>query len=314
MKILITGAFGYIGARLSTYLYEEGEIDIKLGTRWDRNLPSNMPFARVVKLDWGNQKSINDICSGVNCIIHLSAIDAATAEKDPALALEINGVNTVRLLEAAIDNKVSKFIYVSTAHVYGAPLVGELKETTMTFPIHPYATSHKAGEDVVMAANALDKICGIVLRLSNCYGVPVYLENNCWQLAIPDMCKQAVTKREIKLKTYGEQRRNFLPMEDAVRAIRHFVILPKDELSSNLYNVGGSWTTNLWKVAKVIQNRAEIYLDSPVVLSRGPKKVTSAINSFHYNIKLLLSAGFELKANKEVEIDNLIEYCDAKFA
>ena len=58
---------------------------------------------------------------------------------DPKEAIEFNGRSTERLVIASIDAKVSKFIYLSTAHVYCSPLHGEISEESPILNKHPYA-------------------------------------------------------------------------------------------------------------------------------------------------------------------------------
>ena len=120
-----------------------------------------------------------------------------------------------RAVAASVAAKVKTFIYLSTAHVYGHPLSGSITETTTPNNQHPYATSHLAGEKALLFASGGGEIDGIVLRLSNIYGVPTHKNVDCWMLLVNDLCKQVVTTQRLVLRSSGAQRRNFLTMNDA---------------------------------------------------------------------------------------------------
>jgi UDP-glucose 4-epimerase len=244
----------------------------------------------------------------------LAAMDAAEAAKDPGAALQTNGVATVRLLETAIQQRVTRFIYLSTAHVYGAPLQGVIDETTNPFPLHPYATSHRAGEDVVLAAQRLGRIEGVVLRLSNSFGAPAHVAANCWKLLIPDLCRQAVTKNEMVLRSSGVERRDFIPMRDTCRAIEHVLQLSAPQLGNGLFNVGGQWSPTVREVAGLIQQRcAGLLRRAPHLVAKEPQP-SEATLPLTYRIDRLRQTGFELLTLVNDEMDDLLQFCRTHFA
>src|SRR3546814_17036700 len=93
-------------------------------------------------------------------------MNAQNCAANPVEALEFNGVATARLVQAAARVGIRRFIYLSTAHVYCAPLTGTITEDTCPRNLHPYATSHLAGENAVLSAVQAGEISGMVLRLS----------------------------------------------------------------------------------------------------------------------------------------------------
>ena len=83
----------------------------------------------------------------------------------PISALNFNAVCTARLVSASLQANVQRFIYLSTAHIYGNPLQGLITEETLPTNYHPYATSKLAGEKVVLHSASLGTMKTIVLRL-----------------------------------------------------------------------------------------------------------------------------------------------------
>src|SRR5205807_10500909 len=114
-----------------------------------------------------------------------------------------NGLVTARLARAAAKQGTARFIYLSSAHVYGAALSGHVDEHTCPAPRHPYATSHRAGEDAVRLACDGSAMAAIVVRLANAFGAPVDPAVDCWHLVTNDLCRQAVKTRRAVLKTPG---------------------------------------------------------------------------------------------------------------
>ena len=313
MRILITGGFGYLGGRLAQFLVNQVDHTILLGSRQQNKPPDWLPHVEVVQTQWDSPASLEQICIGVNAVVHLAGMNAQDCTADPAAALEVNGLATARLLNAAIKQRVKRFIYLSTAHIYGNPLAGVITEETCPTNLHPYATSHRAGEDVVRAAHQRGEIEGIVIRLSNGYGAPVHKDTNCWMLLVNDLCRQVATTHEMVLRSTGLQRRDFVPLTDACRAIGHLLVLPKQDLGRGTFNMGGKTASTVWEVACLIQARCEATLGFLPQLNRVAPQADEAIAELDYRLDALLQTGFQPSADRVEEIDQLIKFCKASF-
>lgn len=315
MKVLITGGFGFLGGRLAKYLNEIPGYEILLGTRNIKNQATSLQQFIAIETNWESDASIRNSCVGVDTIIHLSGMDANSCHADPINALNINGLRAAKLLRTAIDSGVQQFIYFSTAHVYDSPLKGLINENNCTRSLHPYATSNRAGEDVVLAQVENAKINGTILRLSNSYGAPVNPNANCWSLLVNDLCKQAVVSREMILRSNGLQRRDFITINDVCRATEHLMRFrfTKDESYRSIFNVGGSWAPSLWEMAEFIQNRCVKTLGYKPELIRIPPQKDDFSIPLDFNIDKLLSTDFILEDNRVGEIDELLRYCNRIF-
>ena len=106
MKVLITGGFGYLGSRLAQFLISQGVNEIILGSRRLMESPSWLPHAKVVKIQWDSLSKLEEICSGIDVVIHLAGMNAQDCANDPVSALEFNGVATARLVQASMQAKV----------------------------------------------------------------------------------------------------------------------------------------------------------------------------------------------------------------
>lgn len=314
MRVLITGGFGFVGGRLAQHLASDAGDEVILGSRREWAPPGWLPWAKTVQTRWESQQALEVICVGVDAIVHLAGMNARDCASDPVAALEFNGLATSRLMRAAVRRGVGKFLYVSTAHVYGEPLAGTITELTCAVPSHPYATSHRAGEDAVRAAGRAGEIEGLVLRLSNAFGAPARKEADCWMLLINDLCRQAVTTRRMVLRSSGLQRRDFVPLAEACRAIGHFLRMPSKTAPGDVFNVGGGVSMTVWDVACLVGERCQAVLGFRPELQRvapAPGEVSAALD---YRIDLLRESGFDPGADPADEIDRLLAFCASSFS
>jgi UDP-glucose 4-epimerase len=311
MRILITGGFGYIGGRLAQFLIAKNDNEVLLGSRQLVSIPAWLPEAQVIQIEWEKSNELENICSGVDVVVHLAGMNMQDCAADNVAAIEFNALATARLLQAAVRKGVKRFVYQSTAHVYGSPLDGVITETTCPLSLHPYATSHRAGEDVVRAAQQLGEIEGIVIRLSNAFGRPTHKEVNCWMLLVNDLCRQAVLSQHMVLRSSGIQRRDFIPMLDVCRAINHLLYLPTKSIDNGLINVGGEWSPTLWEIACLIQERCEVVLGFKPKLTRVKPQINETASKLDYRIDTLRLTGYEPSANRIEEIDQLLKFCKA---
>jgi UDP-glucose 4-epimerase len=267
-----------------------------------------------VQVNWNNTSDLQKICNGIDVVIQAAGMNAQDCAQDPVAALEVNGLGTARLLKAAVDCNVPKFIYLSTAHVYSSPLSGTVTESTCPRNLHPYAASHFAGESVVLNTSQKGTIQCMVLRMSNVLGEPTHQDANCWKLLVNDICKQAAETGEIVLHSSGLQPRDFIGMSDVCR-IFEGLCLPSFEFPLiGVVNLGSGVSQSVLGMAKIVQRRCE------VVLGFQPKLVSAASVagerhvSLIYKVEKLLEMGFEVKSDMQEDIDSLLMFCQKTYA
>ena len=312
-KVLITGGFGYLGGRLAQFLASKKGYEILLGSRRQTQPPSGLPQVKVVQTLWDSPQSLEEICFDVDVIVHLAGMNAKDCAAGPAAALEVNAVATVRLVQAAIQQRVKRFIYMSTVHVYGSPLTGVITEETKPAPVHPYALSHQAGEDAVLALHQSEEMEGVAVRLSNAYGAPADKDVNCWMLLVNDLCRQAATSEKLVLRSAGLQKRDFIPLHDVVRAINHFFELPFDRSGDGIFNLGGEATYSIIDLTELIAGRCEVVLGYRPEIERPDPVPGKSYPELNYKIDKLKETGFSLNGNIEKEIDTTLGFCHKKF-
>ena len=313
MRILITGGFGFVGGRLAVHLAQAGH-QIVLGTRHLTASPEWLPQAEVRKIEWNDEIALHRSCDNVDVIIHGAGMNAQDSATDPIGALAFNGLASARLVAAANHVKVKKFIYLSTAHVYANPLIGNINEETCPRNLHPYATSHLAGEQAILSASQYGSIQSIVLRLSNAFGTPVHENVNCWMLVINDLCKQAVQSNKLTLQTSGVQERDFIGLVDLCFVIEKLIGHSRLQ-QTNLLNVGNGTSKPVLEISMLIQERCtEILGFTPDLIYRKSAVIEKPIK-LNYSIDHLNALGISHNNGINIEeIDNLLLFCRKTFS
>lgn len=304
--VLITGASGYIGGRLVRILSELPGLHVRLGIHPSVSLPSWMEGMEAVPLNVLSDADIGSACGGVTYVVHLAALSHGDCEADPEQALIVNSLGTLKLLSAARSAGAERFLYFSTAHVYGTPLVGTFTEKILPRPANPYAITHRAAEDFVLAAG---RIRGVVLRLSNGFGAPAHPEISQWSLIGNDLCRQAVTSRRMVLRTSGLQRRDLVPLSDVGLAVAHFLALPDSLCGDGLFNLGGDCSIRIIDLAEHIAARCQLVLGFVPQIIRPDPTPGEVSQPLDYRIDKLKATGFTPRGNIEEEIDAALRLC-----
>lgn len=313
MRILITGGFGFVGGRLADYLAKTGNTII-LGTRHSNGPPDWLPQAEIVKIAWDDEFKLERICNNVDLVIHAAGMNSQDCANNPEKALAFNGMATERLVLAASRAGVNKFIYISTAHVYSSPLMGNISEDTPAQNPHPYASSHLAGEYAVTNESHLSRMRGIVFRLSNTFGSPMDKNVNCWKLLINDLCRQAIQTRKLILLTDGLQQRNFICLTDVCKTIERFVTNDVEFPQTNIFNIGGALSQSVLQIAQLIQQRCNQVLDFQPEICLGKSKEHKKSLNLIYRSNYLTSPSINFQNENNIsEIDKLLVFCKNSF-
>jgi UDP-glucose 4-epimerase len=314
--ILITGGLGYLGGRLAEQLLQVGYLEIALGTsRVNADVPHELRKCRIINIDLLDDVSLDKACKGIKIIIHLAALNAQACARDPEKALMINGLGTLKLLQAAIRQGVSKLIYFSTAHVYGSPLIGEINEKTLPRPVHPYAITHRLAEDYVIEESRKGNIEGVVLRLSNAVGAPLDSSVNCWMLLVNDLCRQAVQDNELVLHSSGLQQRDFISIGDVAKVVGLMVDMHQGRNSEEIYNLGSGKSISVIEVARLVVERYKNQSGISIEIKVNNETAIIETTKLEYQIgKISSVVCFGNKTTLEQDIDKTLEFCGREFS
>lgn len=311
MRLLVTGGFGYVGGRLAQRLRASGH-EVVLGSRATAVAPAWLPDTDVVAMAWHDLGGLRAVCDGIDGIVHAAGMNAGDCQADPVGALEFNGVATARLTRAAIETGVTRFIYLSTAHVYARPLTGHVAENDLPQNPHPYATSHLAGENALRSTCDDGRLDGTIVRLSNAIGEPTATAVNCWMLLFCDLCRQAVTGGALTLRTNSLQQRDFVALDDVCAALEMLLQRTTSDLGATIFNIGSGKSMTLLSLAELIQARCHALFGSrPEILELQSQAASSGLD---FDIGRLRAAGYKPVNDFVTETDRMLQFCRQAFA
>lgn len=272
MKIVITGGNGYIGARLCNYLATNGHQIIPVCfPAAPGNVEWKSKMFDIIVGDLRHDETITKISqSNPDILIHLVSLDHFESEKAPEYVNSVNVLPTWRLLDNCTNNGLKKFIYFSTIQVYGKLSNSIIDESYPVNTLNTYGLTHLLSERICDHFNRKTSTNVISVRLSNSYGAPVFPENNCWWLAINDLCKSAFIKKEIRLLSDGTPQRDFIHGNDVCEAVK-ILINTDQKLGENIYQISSGTTFTLMELAQIINEEyCKIYNNLlPIVTPMG---------------------------------------------
>ena len=316
MNVLITGSSGYIGGRLALHLMENKNLTIFLGSRTKNNKIKLLKNLNYVQINWEKEKKLIEACSDKHSIVHTAGLNAKDSEYSFVDAYKVNVLNTANLLNIAIQQKVKRFIYISTAHVYGSKLNGKINEDSVANSIQSYAASHKAAEDMVINAHLAGKIQGIVIRLSNSFGAPISADANCWSLLVNDLCCQGVTNKKLIINSSGIQKRDFISMNNTVKAIEHLLGIPNNSIGNGIFNVGSGFSSTIIEMAEYVAEIFHSHFNYKTDIIKKSIQDANPVKEklFISDISKLRGTGFINDENARSEIINLIQFVKKNFS
>jgi UDP-glucose 4-epimerase len=172
-RVLVTGGAGFIGSVVTAQLLAQGDEvvvldDLSNGSK--RALPAG---AKLVVADTADRAALDGIFRehSVDAVMHLAAfIEAGESMKYPAKYFRNNTVNTLTLLECVIANKISRFVFSSTAALYGTPDRTPIEETDPLHPTNTYGESKLLVEHMLPWFHRIHGLRYACLRYFNASG------------------------------------------------------------------------------------------------------------------------------------------------
>ena len=256
MRVLVTGAAGFIGSTLCDSLLEDG-ADVLGVDMFTSNYPESFkranvaaalkhPRFRLVEADL-RAADLEPLVRGATHVVHLAALAGVRASWGSAFSdyATHNVLATQRVLEAVRDTKIERLVVASSSSVYGTPTRFPTPEDEPRRPLSPYGVTKVATEALLLAYRASCGVPAVGLRYFTVYGPRQRPD-----MGIHLFFDAARRGREIPIYGDGEQTRDFTFVEDAVQATKSAMVRPVESL---VYNVGGGHRVTLNELLSSIE-------------------------------------------------------------
>ena len=273
MKILITGAVGFIGSNLTKALLAKGHSvvgldDLSRGFLLNIEEFKGHPKFRFVMGDVRDEKLLNKITRGCDQIIHLAA-SKIPRYSDAMDTLLINAFGTKVVLDAAARNKTPKVMVASTSDVYGKnPNVPYSEDSDMVIGRPEvrrwsYAISKMFEEQLVFAYHERHGLNAVVLRFFGGYGPNQHM--TWWGGPQSVFINAALDGEAMSLHGDGLQTRSFTFISDHVDGI--IACAEKSEANNQVFNIGNNHEiaikdlgTKIWKMIRPNEEPKVVYI------------------------------------------------------
>lgn len=254
MKVLITGAAGFIGSHMVDRFLSEGikvvAIDKFAEGIGQHRLNKYNSRLITIKADIAKEIQIKDsYFKDVDWVFHLAGkSDIAPSISSPLNYHLVNVTGTINILEAARRANVKKFIYPASSSCYGIPDIYPTAEIAPIKPQNPYALTKYLGEVYTLHYGQVYKLPVIVLRLFNVYG-PKVRKYGSYGPVVSIFMKQKQSGKSLTIVGDGEQTRDFTYISDVIDV---FTLAAKSNITHEVFNVGNDRTYSINKLVNLI--------------------------------------------------------------
>jgi len=255
-RYLVTGAAGFIGSHVAERLIGGGAEVVGVDCFTDyyaRDIKeSNLRQLRASdRFDLLNADlataELGPLLDGVDGILHLAAQAGVRASwgKSFQTYLDCNVRATQRLLEAAKDRRIDRFVYASSSSVYGQTDDLPMRERGLTCPVSPYGVTKLAGEHLAVLYHRNYGLPTVSLRFFTVYGPRQRPD-----MAFHRFLKAAVLGEPLDIFGDGSQTRDFTYIDDTVSGI---IAALEHGTPGEVFNLGGGGSVTLNEAVDVIE-------------------------------------------------------------
>jgi len=312
MKILLTGAAGFIGSHLAETLIKDHNVigidnfcdfyDPKIKQQNVADLLTNKNF-QLIKADIRHQKVLERVFdeNEIDLVIHLAAMAGVRPSiENPSLYTEVNINGTVNLLEECRKHDIKHFIFASSSSVYGNnKKVPFSEEDLVDHPISPYASTKKAGELICHTYHYLHQMSIACLRFFTVYGPRQRPD-----LAIHKFSRMIMNGEEIPVFGDGSTKRDYTYIDDIIDGIQKSVEFILEGNKYEVFNLGESQTISLSEMIGTIENTLKMKANKKV-LPLQPGDVDQTFADISKSKRIL---GYDPQTNFEAGVAKFIDW------
>lgn len=297
-KILITGGYGFLGANVARDLLKHTDANVIVLSRSQNEAAHNYILNKgdegrlqFLKGDITNKDSLQTALTSSDIVIHAAAL----LRQDVHLN-DINIAGTKNVLDAAAAQGVKRFIFVSSAAVYGNLEAGlTMNEDHPLNPVNEYGISKLRAEEQVLSESLVDHLPVTIVRPFNIYG-PLQRPPQ----MIPLFIDKLLHGEPITLNNGGMQFRDWVYIDDVTLAIRMLLNAAPKLINSEVFNIGSGTMSTVRTVAELLlqslnANKTLLHIGEQTVheVTGNAADISKIKNVLGWEPKTYLSQGIE---------------------
>jgi len=244
---LVTGGAGFIGSHIVDELLRRGakvRVLDNLSTGKRENLAHCMERIEFLEEDIRDLDVCRQACSGVDFVLHQAALGSVPRSiEDPLTSHEVNVTGTVKMLIAARDGGVKRFVYAASSSTYGDHPALPKVEDRIGNPLSPYAVTKYADELYAQVFGRCYGLETVGLRYFNVFG-PRQDPHSQYAAVIPLFVSALLRGKAPTINGDGEQTRDFTYVGNAVQA-NLLACVAESEAAGEIFNVACRERTSL---------------------------------------------------------------------
>ncbi len=263
-KVLVTGGAGFIGSNLTEALLSQGNKVICLDnfmTGYRKNIEPFLSHENytLIEGDIRNYEDCEKAVAGCDYVLHQAALGSVPRSiKDPMTATDVNVGGFVKMLFAAKEAKVKRFVYAASSSTYGDHPDLPKVEEKIGNPLSPYAITKFADELYAKNFSDIYDIETVGLRYFNVFGKRQD-PNGAYAAVIPKFVMQLMKHESPIINGDGLYSRDFTYIDNVIQANQLAAISPKQEVyktdtKHEVFNVAFGERTNLNELVEILRD------------------------------------------------------------
>ena len=298
MKVLVTGASGYIGSQTCSYLHQQGHTLVGV----DRNMIKHR-YCRETYIGNYSDSTMDIMLQDVDCVVHIGATSlVGPSVLDPSKYYNNNVVGTLKLLDACNKHGIKRFVFASSAATYGEPESGVCLETEQHTPMNPYGWSKRMTEIMLNDYAIAYGMNSVSLRFFNVAGADTLMLHGQEKAAthiIARIIEYAIAGKEFTLNGSdfdtpdGTCVRDYVHVEDVARGIEHAITYTKNN-GAHIFNLGNKQGYSNLDIIEAVKRNTPLIPNVKMGPARDGDPATLIANPKLANVELNWKPKYDL--------------------
>ncbi len=303
---LVTGGAGFIGSHLVDGLLEAGcrvRVIDDFSTGKESHLAESLSRIDCLKGDIRKERDVKRAVRGVDYVFQVAAVRAVLRSVDnPGETNEVNVTGTLRLLQAAREAKVKRFIFSSSSSIYGDTRKFPCEEEDCPRPQSPYAASKIMGEYYCKIFSSLYGLETVSLRYFNVFG-PRQNPESRYSAVIPIFIDCLLKRKSPEVHWDGRQSRDFSYVDNVVHG--NLLAMRAKGASGKVFNIACHEEFSVLDILRYLEKILDIKRIKPVF---RPKRQGDVRRTFADIRKARKDLGFRVQTRFEPGLRKTVEW------